>query len=158
MNKSHGILSVSAEGKGTGKYEKIRIGNSEGRLSEEQMEKMITEAISEQFEDRKVKDRVDAKNAFDDYLHFMRLAVEGSGEDQGLSQKLGSEEKDNILDALKDGQSWNDSSPEADAEQVEEKREEVEAICAHIISKHYGGGCGGGKAGGGEEEAHDDEL
>merc|ERR1712027_191051 len=100
-----------------------------GRLSEEQIEKMIKEA--EQFAD---------------------------GDNKGLSEKLDSEEKEKIMDALKDGQSWIDSNPEADAEEIKEKHKEVEGICAPIVSKYYGAGGGGG--GGGdeedEEEAHDE--
>merc|ERR1711904_458736 len=79
-------------------------------------------------EDKKVKERVDAKNAFDGYVHSMRSAVEGSGENKGLSEKLDSEEKEKIQDALKDGQSWLDSNPEADAEEIKEKHKEVEGI------------------------------
>merc|ERR1712216_269481 len=150
---SNGILNVGAEDKGTGKTEKITITNDKGRLTEEQIEKMIKEAEQFADEDEKVKERVDAKNAFDGYLHSMRGAVEGSGENKGLSEKLDSEEKEKIMDALKDGQSWIDSNPEADAEEVKEKHKEVEGICAPIISKYYGAGGGGGGGGdGGEEE------
>merc|ERR1712188_75531 len=128
-----------------------------GRLTEEQIEKMIKEAEQFADEDKKVKERVDAKNAFDGYVHSMRSAVEGSGENKGLSEKLDSEEKEKIMDALKDGQSWLDSNPEADAEEVKEKHKEVEGICAPIVSKYYG--AGGGDAGGAdddEDEAHDE--
>merc|ERR1712070_751483 len=156
---ANGILNVGAEDKGTGKSEKITITNDKGRLTEEQIEKMIKEAEQFADEDKKVKERVDAKNAFDGYIHSMRSATEGSGENKGLSEKLESEEKEQILDALKDGQSWIDSNPEADAEEVKEKHKEIEGICAPIISKYYGAGGGGGGAGGGEEdeeEAHDE--
>jgi len=158
---SNGILNVGAEDKGTGKSEKITITNDKGRLTEEQIEKMIKEAEQFADEDKKVKERVDAKNAFDGYLHSMKSAVEGSGENKGLSEKLEAEEKEKINDALKDGQSWLDSNPEADAEEVKEKHKEVEGICAPIVSKYYGSGGGGGGgdgAGGGEEEeeAHDE--
>merc|ERR1719364_123942 len=156
---SNGILNVAAEDKGTGKAEKITITNDKGRLTEDQIEKMIKEAEQFADEDKKVKERVDAKNAFDGYLHSMRSAVEGSGENKGLSEKLDDEEKEKVMDALKDGQSWMDSNPEADAEEVKEKHKEVEGICAPIISKYYGaGGGGGGDAGGeeDEEEAHDE--
>merc|ERR1712216_822186 len=157
---TNGILNVGAEDKGTGKTEKITITNDKGRLTEEQIEKMIKEAEQFADEDEKVKERVDAKNAFDGYLHSMRGAVEGSGENKGLSEKLDSEVKEKIMDALKDGQSWIDSNPEADAEEVKEKHKEIEGICAPIISKYYGAGGGGGGAGGeeDEEEAHDEEL
>merc|ERR1719414_939412 len=144
---SNGILNVGAEDKATGKGEKITITNDKGRLSEEQIEKMI-------------KERVDAKNAFDGYLHSMRSATEGSGENKGLSEKLDEEEKEKIMDTIKDGQSWIDSNPEADAEEIKEKHKEVEGICAPIVSKYYGAGGGGGGGAGGdeedEEEAHDE--
>merc|ERR1711941_75584 len=159
MGDSNGILNVGAEDKGTGKSEKITITNDKGRLTEDQIEKMIKEAELFADEDKKVKERVDAKNAFDGYVHSMRAAVEGSGDNKGLSEKLESEEKEQIMDALKDGQSWLDSNPEADAEEIKEKHKEVEGICAPIISKYYGAGGGGGGAGGAEEdeeEAHDE--
>merc|ERR1712224_446497 len=154
---SNGILNVGAEDKGTGESEKITITNDKGRLTEEEIEKMIREAEEFAEEDKKVKERVDAKNAFDGYMHSMKSAVEGSGENKGLSEKMDSDEKETILDALKDGQSWLDSNPEADAEEVKEKHKEIEGICAPIVSKYYGAGGGGG--GGGdedEEEAHDE--
>merc|ERR1711920_1039469 len=56
--------------------------------------------------------------------------------------------KEKIMDALKDGQSWLDSNPEADAEEIKEKHKEVEGICAPIVSKYYGAGGGGGGGGG----------
>merc|ERR1711974_150162 len=60
----------------------------------------------------------DAKNSFDGYIHSMRSATEGSGENKGLSEKMDSDEKEKILDALKDGQSWLDSNPEADPKRL----------------------------------------
>merc|ERR1719215_2270398 len=156
---SNGLLNVGAEDKGTGKSEKITITNDKGRLTEEQIEKMIKEAEQFADEDKKVKERVDAKNAFDGYIHSMRSATEGSGENKGLSEKLDSDEKEQILDALKDGQSWLDSNPEADAEEIKEKHKEIEGICAPIISKYMGqGGGASGGAGGDEDEdeAHDE--
>merc|ERR1712188_296088 len=128
---SNGILNVGAEDKGTGKSEKITITNDKGRLTEKQIEKMIKEAEQFADEDKKVKERVDAKNAFDGYLHSMRGAAEGSGDNKGLSEKLDSEEKEKIM------------------EEIKEKQKEVEGICAPIVSKYYQGG--GGDAGGEEE-------
>merc|ERR1712054_203787 len=155
---ANGILQVSAEDKGTGKSEKITITAEKGRLTEEQIEKMIKEAEQFADEDKKVKERVDAKNAFDGYVHSMRSATEGSGDNKGLSEKMDDDEKEKILDALKDGQSWLDSNPEADAEEIKEKHKEVEGICAPIVSKYYGAGGGGGAGGADEdeEEAHDE--
>merc|ERR1712061_440538 len=156
---ANGILNVGAEDKGTGKAEKITITNDKGRLSQEEIERMVSEAEEFQEEDKKVKERVDAKNAMDAYIHSMRSATEGSGENKGLSEKMDSDEKEKILDALKDGQSWLDSNPEADAEEIKEKHKEIEGICAPIVSKYYGAGGGGGGGGGDdedEEESHDE--
>merc|ERR550537_1181166 len=125
---------------------------------EEEIEKMIKDAETYADEDKKVKERVDAKNAFDGYLHSMKSATEGSGENKGLSEKMEEEEKEKVLDAIKDGQEWMDSNPEADAEEIKEKHEEVEGICAPIVSKYYqaGGGGGGGGDDEDEDEAHDE--
>merc|ERR1712070_800175 len=153
-----GILNVGAEDKGTGKSEKIIITNDQGRLTEDQIEKMIKDAETFADEDRKVRERVDAENAFDGYLHSMRATAEGSGDNKGLSEKLDDDEKEQIVEAIKDGQAWLDSNPEADAEEIKEKQKEVEGICAPIVSKYYqaGGGGGGGGADEDEEEAHDE--
>merc|ERR1711935_258424 len=157
---SNGILNVGAEDKGTGKSEKITITNDKGRLTEEQIEKMIKDAEMFADEDKKVRERVDAKNSFDGYLHSMRGAAEGSGDNKGLSEKLDDDEKEQVMEALKDGQSWLDSNPEADAEEIKEKQKEVEGVCAPIVSKYYQAGGGGGGGGGAEEddedEAHDE--
>merc|ERR1719378_1465696 len=108
------------------------------------------------YEGKKVKERVDAKNAFDGYLHSMRSATEGSGDNKGLSEKLDEDEKEKIMDAIKDGQSWMDSNPEAEAEEIKEKQKEAEGICAPIVSKYYRAGGGGGGGDEDEEEAHDE--
>merc|ERR1711939_818590 len=125
------------------KSEKITITNDKGRLTEEQIEKMIKDAEMFADEDKKVRERVDAKNAFDGYLHSMRSAVEGSGDNKGLSEKLDDDEKEQVGEAIQDGQSWLDSNPEADAEEIKEKQREIEGVCAPIISKHYQTGGGG---------------
>merc|ERR1712070_60025 len=134
------------------------ITNDKGRLSQEEIDRMIQEAEMHADEDKKVKERADAKNAFDNYVHSMRVAAEGSGDNKGLSEKLDSDEKEKIQDALKDAEEWMSSNPEADAEEIKEKHKEVEGVCAPIVSKHYGGGAGG--AGADEEEDDDahDEL
>merc|ERR1719263_1248530 len=73
---------------------------------------------------------------------------------------MDADEKGKIMDALKDGRAWLDSTAEADEDEIKEKHKEVEGICAPIISKYYGAGGGGGggagDAGEDEEEAHDE--
>merc|ERR1712227_1012001 len=141
---SNGILNVGAEDKGTGKAEKITITNDKGRLTEEEIEKMIKEAEQFAEEDKLAKERIGARNAFDGYIHSMKSAVEGSGDNKGLGEKMDEDEKETIDDAIKDGQDWLSSNPEADAEEIKEKQKEIEGICSPIIQKYYQGSGGGG--------------
>merc|ERR1712230_330301 len=143
---SNGILNVGAEDKGTGNAEKITITNDKGRLTEEE--------IAE--EDKLAKERIDARNAFDGYIHSMKSAIEGSGDNKGLGEKMDEDEKETIDDAIKDGQDWLSSNPEADAEEIKEKQKEIEGICSPIIQKYYQGS--GGGAGGDDDEDDDDEA
>merc|ERR1712217_737839 len=151
----NGILSVVAHDKATNKEENIVITNDKGRLTQEEIERMIDEANERAEEDKLVKERVDAKISFESYMRSMESAVTGSGGDASLSANMSPEEKNDILGALKDGQSWLDVNPEADANEIKEKQNEITSICAPIISK-YTGGDGGGSTG--EEEEPHDEL
>merc|ERR1719359_83871 len=74
---ANGILQVSAEDKGTGKKEQITITAEKGRLSQEEIDKMIRDAEEFADEDKKVKERIDAKNAFDGYLHSLKSTING---------------------------------------------------------------------------------
>merc|ERR1712176_419654 len=152
---SDGILNVGAEDKASGKSEKITITNDKGRLSQEEIDKMVKEAEDMAEEDKKTKERIDAKNAFDGYIHSMRSAIEGSG---GLGDKLEADEKSSVMDAVKEGQSWIDSNPEADVEEIKQKEQEIKDICAPTMSKYYGqaGGGGGDSQDGGDEGEYDE--
>merc|ERR1711976_289653 len=119
---SNGILNVGAEDKGTAASEKITITNDKGRLTEEEIQKMIREAEEFAEEDKLAKERIDARNAFDGYIHSMKSAVEGSGDNKGLGEKMDEDEKETIDDAIKDGQDWLSSNPEADAEEIMRSR------------------------------------
>ena len=103
-----------------------------------------------------VKETVDAKNALNGYIHSMRSATEGSADSKGLSEKMDADEKEKILEVLKDGESWLDSNPEADAEQIREKQREIEEVCAPIVSRYYGGS--GANSPEDEKEESYDEL
>merc|ERR1711918_142583 len=73
---------------GTGSSEKITITNDKGRLTEEEIEKMIREAEEFAEEDKLAKEKIDARNAFDGYIHSMKSAVDGSGDNKGLGEKM----------------------------------------------------------------------
>merc|ERR1712203_594085 len=137
--------------KASGKSEKITITNDKGRLSQEEIDRMVKEAEDMAEEDKKTKERIDAKNAFDGYLHSMRSAIEGSG---GLGDKLEADEKSSVMDAVKEGQSWMDSNPEADVDEIKQKEQEIKDICTPIMSKYYGQ-AGAGDTGGDSQDGGD---
>lgn len=146
-----GILNVSAQDKGTGKSEQIVITNDKGRLSQEEIERMIREAEESAESDKALREKVDARNSFDSYVYSMRSTVEGSGENKGLSEKLEAEEKSAIKEALRDGEEWLRENADAEVDEIKAKQKEVEAVCAPIVKKYIGG------SGGDDEEEDDDE-
>merc|ERR1711912_15877 len=91
---ANGILQVSAEDKGTGKAEKITITAEKGRLSEEDIERMVQEAEQYAEEDKKVKARIDSKNGLEGYLYNLKNTLED--DEKGLSDKLSEEDKEEL--------------------------------------------------------------
>merc|ERR1712110_631455 len=155
---SNGILNVQAEDKARGHTETITITNDKGRLTQEQIQKMVEDAELFADRDKQTKERVDAKNAFDGYIYSVRAFTEGSSSNKGTGEKMESEEKERVLDALRESQAWLDSNPEADADEIKEKHQEIESICAPIVSKYYPASSSdtGDSSGGEDEEAHDE--
>merc|ERR1712232_1505436 len=154
---ANGILNVAAQDKARDHVEQITITNDGRSLSKEDIEKMIQEAEQFSEEDQRVKERVDARNAFDSYLQSLRSST--TSDASRLSDKMDAEDKQQVSDALNDAQSWLDSNPEADAEEIKEKRQEVEGLCSPIISKYYGeASATANDAGGEDEESAHDEL
>jgi len=131
---ANGILNVGAEDKGTGKSEKITITNDKGRLSQEEIERMVEEAEEFAEEDRKIKERVDARNSLETYAYNMKNSV---GDDDKLANKLASEDKLAVEEAIKETLDWLDDNQNAEKEEYEEKLKEIEAICNPIVSKVY---------------------
>merc|ERR1712086_1094547 len=153
---ANGILQVSAEDKGTGKAEKITITAEKGRLSEEDIERMVREAEEYADEDAKVKDRIDGRNGLEGYLYNVKNSIED--EEKGVGGKISAEDKDTVSEAVKEALEWLDDNQEAEKEDYEEKQKEVEKIVNPIMQNVYqGAGGGGGGAEGGEEAADDEE-
>merc|ERR1712054_648230 len=142
-----------------GKAEKITITNDKGRLTEEEIERMVREAEEFAEEDKKTKERIDAKNAFDGYLHGLKSALEGGADGEpSIGDKMDEDDKDKVKEAMADGQSWMDSNSDADAEDIKEKHQEIEGICAPIISKYYGANGAGNTGAAGNDDDEDDEA
>eukprot|EP00276_Gloeochaete_wittrockiana_P011774 CAMPEP_0184372952 /NCGR_PEP_ID=MMETSP1089-20130417/164212_1 /TAXON_ID=38269 ORGANISM="Gloeochaete wittrockiana, Strain SAG46.84" /NCGR_SAMPLE_ID=MMETSP1089 /ASSEMBLY_ACC=CAM_ASM_000445 /LENGTH=793 /DNA_ID=CAMNT_0026715829 /DNA_START=134 /DNA_END=2516 /DNA_ORIENTATION=+ len=159
---ANGILNVQAEDKGTGKKEKIVITNDKGRLSQEEIERMVKEAEEFAEEDKKVKKRIDSKNSLEQYIYSMKNTVEDK---EKMGGKIKDEDKEKIMEAIKEVQEWLDETTEStEAEDFEAKQKEVQDIANPIMSKLYAEHGGGptGPAGGGSDDGEDipshDEL
>eukprot|EP01134_Creolimax_fragrantissima_P001155 CFRG1155T1 len=149
----NGILRVSAEEKGSGKKEQITITNDQNRLSPEDIEKMIADAEKFADEDKKIKDRVDARNGLESYAY----SVKGQAEDEDkLGSKLSESDKKTIIDAADEAIEFLDSNPEAEAEELEEQKKALEKIVHPIVSSLYEGAGGAGDAGDEEDDEHDE--
>jgi heat shock protein 5 len=138
---ANGILQVSAEDKGTGKAEKITITAEKGRLSDEDIERMVREAEEYAEEDRKVKERIDARNGLESYVYNLKNQLEDN--EKGLADKLSPEDKKELQDMIDETLDWMDENPEADKEDYDAKQKEVESVANPIIRQMYAGGAGG---------------
>merc|ERR1712107_349778 len=143
---ANGILNVSAVDKSSGKQEKITITNDKGRLSKDEIEKMVADAEKFKADDDKQKDRIAAKNSLESYCFNMKSTIE----DEKLKDKIGETERKTIMDKCNEVIAWLDSNQTAEEDEYKDKQKEVEGICNPIITKLYqaAGGAPGGMPGG----------
>uniref|UniRef100_A0A915PLQ2 Heat shock protein 70 n=1 Tax=Setaria digitata TaxID=48799 RepID=A0A915PLQ2_9BILA len=143
---ANGILNVSAQDKSTGKHNKITITNDKGRLSKDEIERMVQEAEKYKADDDAQKDRVAAKNALESYAFNMKQTIE----DEKLKGKISSDDRRKIEDKCNEVIRWLDSNQTAEKDEFEHQQKELEAICNPIITKMYqsAGGMPGGMPGG----------
>merc|ERR1711937_191335 len=151
---SNGILNVGAEDKATGKAEKITITAEKGRLSEEEIERMVNEAEQYAEEDKKIKERIDARNGLESYLYNLKNTLED--DEKGVADNISAEDKKELQDMIDETLDWMDSNPEAEKDDYDEKMKEVEQIANPIMRNVYAGAGGGGDEDAGD--FGDDEL
>lgn len=141
---ANGIMNVSAADKSTGKENKIVITNDKGRLSKEDIERMVTDAEKYKADDDKQRDTIQAKNTLESYAYNMK----STAEDDKVKDKISEEDKTLILEKCKEVIDWLEKNESAEKEEYEAKQKEVEKVCSPIITKLYQGAGGGGDAGG----------
>lgn len=143
---ANGILNVSALEKGTGKTQKITITNDKGRLSKEDIERMVNEAEKFKEEDEKEASRVQAKNGLESYAYSLKSTL---GEDQ-FKEKLEASEVEEVTKAADETIEWLDANQTATAEEFADKQKELEGKANPIMTKAYQAGAApGGAAPGG---------
>ena len=147
------ILTVSANDKGTGKKEVITIENDKGRLSKEEIERMIKDSEKYADEDKAIKEKIDAKNQFENYIYQMKNSVEDKDK---LAEKLSDEDKSTIKDALSDASDWLNANSDAEKDDFEDKLKELQKTCDPIISAIYQKMGGQGRQDDDDEEFEED--
>jgi heat shock protein 5 len=152
---ANGILQVSAADKGTGKAEKITITADKGRLSAEDIERMVREAEEFADEDKKVQGRITARNGLESYLYNLKNTLED--DEKGVSDKIEASEKNELISLIDESLDWLEENPEAEADEYSDKQKEVEQVANPIMRKVYQGEGMPGDSGD-EEDFGDDEL
>merc|ERR1712116_58053 len=135
---ANGILNVTAADKSTGRENKITITNDKGRLSKEEIERMVNDADKYRAEDEKQRERVSSKNALESYCFNMK----STAEDEKFKDKLSDADKTTVMDKCSETISWLDANQLAEKEEFEHKQKEIERVCNPIVTKLYQGAGG----------------
>lgn len=131
---ANGILKVSAEDKGSGSTGGVTITAEKGRLSEQDIARMVQEAEQFAEEDRKQKERVDARNKLESYLYGLKNTLEDE------AKKVKPEDKKELMDLIDEKIEWMEKNPKADTVDYDEKRVEVERIANVVVKSMYADG------------------
>jgi heat shock protein 5 len=133
---ANGILKVSASDKGTGQAESITITNDKGRLTPEEIERMVQEAEEFAEEDKAMKSKIEARNGLENYAFSLKNQV---NDENGLGGQIDEDDKQSILDAVKEVSDWlEDNAATATTEDFEEQKEQLSSVAYPITSKLYG--------------------
>nr|CUU98813.1 hypothetical transcript [Hymenolepis microstoma] len=151
---ANGILNVSAVDKSTGKQNKITITNDKGRLSKEEIERMVNDAEKFRQEDEKQRDRVAAKNGLESYAFSMKSTVE----DEKVKEKIGESDRKRMVEKCEEVLKWLDSNQMAEKDEFEHKQKELESVCNPIITKMYQEAGGADGIPGGMPSGSPDEI
>merc|ERR1712194_408771 len=137
---ANGILNVSAIEKSTGKENKITITNDKGRLSQDEIERMISEAERFKAEDDANRNRIEAKNGLEDYCFSLKSSIDS----EQVKDKIDEGDKKTLEEKIEETTKWLDVNQSAEKEEYEEKQKELEGIALPILQKMGGGAPGAG--------------
>lgn len=139
---ANGILNVSAKDSSTGKQEKITIKNDKGRLSKEEIERMVNDAEKYKAEDEQQKEKIAARNQLEGYIFGVKQAA-----DEASGDKLSESDKSMVSSKCKEVLTWLDNNQLADKEEFEYKLKEIQKELQPVMMKLHGAGAGGPGAG-----------
>jgi L1 cell adhesion molecule like protein len=140
---ANGILNVSAVEKSTGKENKITITNDKGRLSQDEIERMVNDAEKYKKEDESAKERVEAKNQLENYAYGLKNSLS----EEPMKSKVSDADKTKIEESVKDVIEWMDSNPSAEKSEYDGKREDLETLANPIMQSAATGPAGASPTG-----------
>jgi heat shock 70kDa protein 1/2/6/8 len=140
---ANGILNVSAAEKSTGKEQKITIKNDKGRMSADEIERLVQEAERYKAQDEANRARIEAKNSLENYAYQIRNTLN----DEKMSGKISAEDKSKVDAAINETTSWLDNNQQAEKEEFEAKQKALESVVLPIL-QNLSGGAEGGMPGG----------
>ncbi|KAM3864345.1 heat shock 70 kDa protein 1 [Diretmus argenteus] len=140
---ANGILNVSAVDKSTGKENKITITNDKGRLSKEDIEKMVQDADKYKAEDDLQREKISLKNSLESYAFNMKSSVQ----DDNMKGKISEDEQKKVIEKCDQAVAWLENNQLADKEEYQHQLNELEKVCNPIITKLYQGGKPAGSCG-----------
>ena len=130
---ANGILNVSAVEKSSGKTEKITVTNDKGRLSAEDIQRMVDEAEQFKDDDEKIRKQMESKNGLDNYIYQVKNSIS----EEPIKSKLSELEKESLDNKIKEIQDWSSENYNASTEENDMKKSELEAIFTPIMTKIY---------------------
>lgn len=132
---ANGILNVSAIEKTVGTEKKITIKNDKGRISDDEIERLVAEAERYKAEDEANKGRIEGKNNLENYALQMKSSIN----DENLASRLSEDAKQNIVSAIANVTTWLDKNQSAEKEEFERKQKELEGICLPLLQAAMSG-------------------
>lgn len=152
---ANGILQVSAEDKGTGNREKIVITNDQNRLTPDDIDRMIKDAERFADDDKKLKERVEARNELESYAYSLKNQL---GDKDKLGAKVAEDDKTKMEEVIDEKIKWLDENQDAESEEYKKQNKELEDVVQPIIAKLYASSGGAPPPAGGDDEDLKDEL
>jgi L1 cell adhesion molecule like protein len=139
-----GIMNVSAQDKSTGNVKKITIKNEKGRLSQADIDRMVSDAEKFKAADEEVRKKIEAKNALESYCFGVRNSIN----EEKFAAALKPGDKDLIMKEINDTLAWIEGNKEAEVSTFEAKQKELEGKLMPIMQAAYQGAAGGAGGGG----------
>ena len=151
---ANGVLNVNATDKAGGRSNKITITNDKGRLSKEDIDRMVAEAEKYREDDRLQKERIDARNGFENYIYSVKSTAQEKG------GALSDDDKATIEAACKQSSEWLEASSNevTSAEEYAAQQKQLEDTVTPIMSKLYGGPATGSGSSSSSTDPHVEDL